>query len=95
MGCTDSTHAPAGFRESEWFMFYYKGFSAELHFEEQFTAPRTFKLKIAFVKGYHIAEISELNTILHENGILVEKYYQILREALDAFRHNSSKYYVF
>lgn len=95
MGCTDGTHAPAGFRESEWFMFYYKGFAAELHFEEQFTAPRTFNLKIAFVKGYHIAEISELNTILHEKGILVEKYYQLLREALDASRPNSSNYYVF
>lgn len=95
MGCTDGTHAPAGFRESEWFMFYYKGFAAELHFEEQFTAPRTFKLKIAFVKGYHIAEMSELNTILHEKGILVEKYYQLLREALDASRPYSPNYYVF
>lgn len=95
MGCTDGTHAPAGFRESEWFMFYYKGFAAELHFEEEFTAPRTFKLKIAFVKGYHIAEISELNALLYEKEILVEKYYQLLREALNAYRPNSSNYYVF
>ena len=85
MGCTDGTHAPSDFKESEWLMFYYKGFAVELEFEQQRGAPVPFKLKFVVSNG---TVINELQMLLLEKGIFVDKYYHIMRKALNAQRPN-------
>lgn len=94
MGCTDGTHAPDDFKETEWLAFFYKGIAVELNFEEQMTGPRTFKLK-NIVTSY--PGIQDIQTLLSDNKVSPDEYYSILREVLDLKSYNSARrtgYYV-
>ena len=95
LGCTDGTHAPEGFRETEWFLFCYKGLAAELHFEQQFTSPVSFLLKQVYTDEYRDIGVSGLNALLREKGIPSEEYYQALKDALDAHCGDRRNYYQF
>ncbi|KGK91269.1 hypothetical protein DP73_04735 [Desulfosporosinus sp. HMP52] len=88
IGCTDGTHAPADFLESEWLLFYYKGFVIRLDFEEHRAARRTFKLKRITSKLQVIHDKTELNKKLAEQGIEPNQYHTMLQIALNTLRSN-------
>lgn len=88
MGCTDGTHAPMDFLESEWLIFYYKGFVIRLDFEEHRATRCTFKLKLITTNKQVINSKNELNHKLEEQGIAPNQYHMMLQIALNTRRPN-------
>lgn len=87
IGCTDGTHAPADFLESEWLLFYYKKFAIRLNFEENKKGNPKFKLDHMTI-NMHIITKSQLDQILEEEGFDQVHYYHMLQLALNVYRSN-------
>ena len=83
LNATDKTHAPEGFMETERFLFYYKGFAAQLNFEEQPTNPVVFLFKTAVIaKNSNSISKAEFFALLESKGFNRKEYASALTQAL-------------
>lgn len=88
VSCTDSTHAPRGFLETETLLFYYKGFVAELCFQQDAKDRWFFKLNDIIINKKEVLDKEGLTKRLEQTGIDPHHYYKMLQAALNRMHSN-------
>ncbi|WP_037587593.1 hypothetical protein [Stenoxybacter acetivorans] len=89
-GGTDGTHAPAGFLESTYYIYYFKGFTVQLNFEEQAGGKLLFLLEtVDLSRDNRSIGIDELFNVLDENNIDKYDYISYVQQAISIWNRKA------